>query len=449
MGYDYDSVQRIDLMGFLSFMVQKWLRGLIGVGVVVASSAAAGDDEWPRFRGAGGTGSAAGVTYEGGVNKTRRAWSVSLAGAGSSSPVVWGQRIFVTSEDRSGGAVYLQCRRTGDGAAVWQRTVEAGSYRTHKMNNTAAATPAVDQNMVVFSWYHAGREAGVLSAFSHEGRHLWDYEIGSFKGAHGINIVPVIHKGSVVLAHLHQHGGYVAAISGATGQPEWKTFYPRHSPKTTYMTPLIRRQSRDPARFEVVISSTSTGVCGLDMEDGKELWSLPGVFKERCIVSPVNILAGSGAASTIITAGCKKEGGNNVFLALRPPEGREAQAKVLWRLEQHAPYVPTPVSDGKTLFVLSDRGILQAVDPYSGKAKWTTKITGNFYASPLLAGTTMLCLSRDGELYSIDVSGAPKVVGIHDLEPGDEVTWVDSSPALTGSGLFFRVGARLDCYRNP
>ena len=415
---------------------------------VLIGSVDAGEDHWPRFRGPGGAGTGSGFDCPGGVEKTAMAWTVALPGPGSSSPVVWGPRIFVTSEDRLRGLVHLECRRVDDGSVLWKRTVEVGPYRTHKMNNTAAATPAVDQDMVVFSWYHSGRKVAVLSAYCHKGKHLWDYDIGSFKGAHGLNLMPVIHKGSVIFAHLHQQGGYVASIKGATGLPDWKTPYPRPSPKTTYMTPLIRRLDKDPSRYEVVISSTSTGVCGINLENGKEAWSLPGVFKERCIVSPVNITAGGGLPGSIITAGCKKEGGNNVFVALRPPEGGEGRAELLWQLEQDAPYVPTPVSDGKTLFVLSDRGIIQAVDPRTGQAQWAKKLQGNFYASPLLVGSTLLCLSRDGEMYSIDVKGGGKVLRVYDLEPGDEVTWVDSSPALAGNSLFLRVGARLDCYRS-
>ena len=123
--------------------------------------------------------------------------------------------------------------RTADGVALWKKTVEVGPYRTHKMNNTAAATPAVDQNMVVFSWYESGRKSAMLSAYSHEGRHLWDFEIGSFKGAHGTNIVPVIHDGSVIFAHLHQLGGYVASINGCL-------LYTSPSPRD-------KRQSRMPS----------------------------------------------------------------------------------------------------------------------------------------------------------------------------------------------------------
>ena len=106
------------------------------------------------------------------------------------------------------------------------------------------------------------------------------------------------------------------------------------------------------------------------------------------------------------------------------------------------------MSDGKTLFVLSDRGVLQAVDPRSGQSKWEKKFQGNFYASPLLIGGRLFCLSRDGEAYSIEVEKEARVLATSDLRPGDEVTWVDASPALANDSLYLRVGARLDCYRS-
>ncbi|MEC9054450.1 MAG: PQQ-binding-like beta-propeller repeat protein [Verrucomicrobiota bacterium] len=149
-----------------------------------------------------------------------------------------------------------------------------------------------------------------------------------------------------------------------------------------------------------------------------------------------------------MTVGCKREGGNNVFLAVRPPDATGGKAEVAWQLGQNAPYVPTPVSDGKTLFVLSDRGVLQAVDPSSGKPRWEKKLQGNFSVSPILLGNRLFCLSRDGEAYFVEVGGEARVLAVSDLSPGEEVTWVDASPALANDSLYLRVGARLDCYRS-
>ncbi len=425
------------------------LASLTWMAFFLLESAAADKANWPRFRGPDGAGVAADQAVPLKLDESSRAWSVPLPGPGSSSPVVWGEKVFVTSENRMRGLVRLHCFHAEDGRSLWSRAVNAGLYRTHKMNNTAAATPAVAQDLVVFSWYDSGRKVAVLSAFTHGGEKRWNYDIGEFKGAHGLNIVPVIHDGHVFVAHLHQRGGFVVSLNAHTGKTAWKRNYPEGSPKTTYMTPLIRKlHGAAGSRYEVVVSSTSIGVRGLDVRDGRELWSLPGIFDERCIVSPVDILAGSGKEDSLLTVGCKREGGNNVFLAVRPADARGGSAEVVWRLESFAPYVPTPVSDGKTLYVMADRGVLQAVDPMTGKPRWEKKFPANFYASPLLIGGQLFCLSRDGEVYAIAVGEEATILARSDLRPGEEVTWVDATPAVANDSLYVRMGARLDCYRN-
>ena len=428
------------------------MRRIVSLTLVVVflvEGAAAEKGAWPRFRGPEGSGVAADQVIPSQLDEASRVWSAPLPGPGSSSPVVWGERVFVTSENRSRGLVHLHCLHARDGRSLWSRTVSVGPYRTHKMNNTAAATPAVAQNLVVFSWYDSARKVAVLSALTHGGEKRWSYEIGQFKGAHGLNVVPVIHNGHVILAHLHQLGGFVVSLDADSGRVVWKKNYAQHSPKTTYMTPLVRRRhGRGVPQYEVVVSSTSIGVRGLDVKDGKELWSLPGVFDERCIVSPVDILAGSGKEESLIAVGCKREGGNNVFMAVRPGDIKGEGAGVVWQLESFAPYVPTPVSDGTTLFVMADRGVLQAVDVMTGKPRWQKKFPANSYASPLLIGGKLLCLSRDGEAYALAIGEEAMVLAISDLRPGEEVTWVDATPAVANNSLYVRVGARLDCFRD-
>lgn len=416
--------------------------GLLAAGWAFVAQAE--EENWPRFRGAGGTGVAPAQSVPVELNDKTRAWSAALPGPGSSSPVVWGDRVFVTSEDREAGEVTLVCLDAADGEERWARVVETGNYYTHKMNNLAAATPCATGEMVAFTWYDGKRKLAMLSAYDHEGGVLWDYEIGPFQGAHGVNLHPEIHDGRVIIAHLHQDGGYVAALEAKSGKAVWKHDYPAPSKKTTYITPLVReRHSSEGPGKEVVVASTSIGVRGLDFATGKELWALPDEFKERCIVSPVDILAGSGTKDSLLTVGCK----NNVFFAVRPPDAGGGEAEVAWRLEKNSPYVPTPVSDGETLFVLSDNGTLQAVNPKSGEVRWREKFPANFYASPLLIGGKLYCLSREGEVYVADVADGCKLLATSNLSPGEEVTWVDATPAVANDSLYVRLGARLDCYR--
>jgi outer membrane protein assembly factor BamB len=419
----------------------------IGIVLGLIASLAAGDESeknWPRFRGPAGLGVSAGQVVPVELGKETLAWSVPLPGSGSSSPVVWGDSLFVTSEKRDGGEVILVCLDAKSGKSRWSKAVKSGKYRTHKMNNAAAASPCVSADAVAFTWFDSARNVMMLSAWSHDGGKLWDHEVGGFKGTHGPNLQAVIHERRVLYAHLHQKEGHVGAVDVRSGKLLWKNGHPGAGRKTSYVTPLVReRRSKEGPRKEVVVASTQTGVIAIDFESGEQTWSLPGVFEERCIVSPVDILAGSGADDSLLTVGCKK----NVFFAVRPPDVNDGKAEVAWRLEKGAPYVPTPVSDGKTLYSISDGGVLQAVDPLSGEQIWQEKLAGNFYASPLLIGGKLYCLSRDGEMFVAGVGAEFKLLATSDLKPGEEVTWTDATPAVAHDSLYVRIGARLDCYR--
>jgi len=401
------------------------------------------EERWPRFRGPGGSGVAEDQGVPTVCDETTRAWSVPLPGTGSSSPVVWGETLFVTGESKEDGVVRLICLDARTGAKRWARELRTGNYRTHTMNNAAASTPCVDADVVVVSWFDSKKGVAMLSAFSHGGEEQWTYEIGAFKGQHGINVQAVVEDGKVVLEHLHQDGGYVVALAAKTGKPVWKTDYPEKTEKATYTTALVRKRHGSEEK-EVVVVSTSVGVRGLDFETGKEIWALPGVFKERTIVSPVDILAGSGAKDSLLTVGCK----NGVFFAVRPPDARKGGGvEVAWRFGKKAPYVPTPVSDGETLYVLEDGGTLMAVDPLTGEERWKERLMANFHASPLLIGGKLYCLSREGEMFVAEVGKKFRLLSSADLKPGEEVSWADATPAVAHDSLYVRLGARLDCYR--
>ena len=177
--------------------------------------------------------------------------------------MVCGQHVFVTSEDRERGEVTFVCLDAKSGDKRWHQVVKTGSYRTHKMNNMAAATPCASEDAVVFSWYDAEKNMVMLSAYSHGGKKLWSHEVGAFKGQHGPNLVPEIHAGRVLIAHLHQIDGYVAALELKSGKPVWRREYPAPNPKTTYITPLVReRFANDGPKKEVVVACTGVGVRG-------------------------------------------------------------------------------------------------------------------------------------------------------------------------------------------
>ncbi len=395
-------------------------------------------DTWPRFRGENGTGvSSTKIPTELGENTLL--WSAKLSGPGSSSPVIWKDKLFVTSENRDRKAVTLLCLDARSGKTLWSKLLAVGDYHLHRFNNTAAASPAVNESIVVISWFNGTDNKAMLTAFDHSGTKLWDYEIGKVKTQHGFSLQPVIHQEQVVIAHIHMDDGFVATISANSGKVTWKTRFQGNGEKTSYITPLVHKTSTG---FEVICASQAHGVVALDFTSGKENWTLPGTMKQRTIVSPINVLAGSNSKEPLIAVGCK----NGVYFAVRPPSKKGAAAEIAWHMKGKTPYVPTPVSNGKTVFALSDGGVLTALEARTGKEVWTQKMQANFYASPIIADGKLIALSREGQLITADVSDGYEELSRCSLSPGPESEWSDATPAIANGKIYLRLGSRIDCH---
>ena len=394
-------------------------------------------ENWPRFRGVDGRGvSEAKLPEKFGKESLR--WSASLPGPGSSSPVIWGDLLFVTGEDRKEGTVTLICLDAMTGKKRWSKNLNVGEYHLHRFNNTAAASPTVNEDMVVVCWYSTKKKAAMMSAYDHKGNSLWVHEIGPVKTQHGLNIHPEIHGDKIVVCHLHMNVGYVGVVGAKDGKSIWKTEFP--GGKTSYVTPLVRELPG--GGKEVVVASQSIGVVGLDLKDGKQRWEVPGSMKQRTIVSPINVLAGSKTKDVQIAVGCK----SGVYFTVRPPAKAGGEAKIVWKMKGNTPYVPTPVSDGKMVYSVSDGGMLVAMDAKSGEKKWEEKLMANFYASPLLVGGQLVCLSREGDLIVAKVGSSYKEVSRTKLELGEGVEWADATPAVAHGRLYVRIGERVDCF---
>lgn len=383
-------------------------------------------DTWPRFRGELGLGiSDAKVPAQ--LGKGTLQWSTKLSGPGSSSPVIWKDTLFVTSEDTEKQTVSLLCLDAQSGKQRWEKILKVGQYHLHRFNNTAASSPVAAKNLIVLSWFSGEKQKCMLSAFDHSGKELWEIKIGSFKGKHGPTLHPEIYDGKVLIAHLHQEASYVGAFDSKTGKTIWKIDYP--SDIVSYVTPVVHKG-------EVIVASQSIGVRGLDLETGKEKWGLPGSMKARTIVSPFNILGSHEEA--LFGMGCK----NGVYFAVRP--GTEPE--IAWRMDGKTPYVPTPVSDGSTVFVVSDGGELTALDSRNGKVRYKENLKANFYASPLLIGGNLYALTREGEMIVADVSDGYQEIARSPLNLGAECQWADATPAVAHDRIYVRLGARIDCF---
>lgn len=397
----------------------------------------AGESSWPRFRGTGGSGLSESPLPTR-LSQETLVWSAKLPGAGSSSPVIWEDKLFLTSENRDRHTISLLCLDAHSGKGLWDRPLKVGDYHLHRFNNTAASTPAISEDRVVVPWFDGPAKTARLTAFDHQGEKIWDFHIGSFQSEHGFCLNPVIHQDSVIVAPLHMGDGFVARISLADGKVVWRKPHPGGGKKTSYITPCLLETGQG---SEVVLASHAQGVWALDFASGRENWSLPGCLEHRTIVSPFQLIPGQSSA-TLIGVACK----TGAYLAIRPPGEPGGKAEIAWRMKGKTPYVPTPVAQAGMVFSLSDGGALTAVDATSGETKWTKQLRANFYASPLIADEHLYAVTREGELIVSSLSEGYREISRNALNPAPGSAEIDATPAIAHGRLYLRVGDRLDCH---
>ncbi len=394
---------------------------------------------WSRFRGDNGSGNSK-IDLPIIFNQKTLKFSTQLPGPGSSSPIIWKSHLYITAEAPSGQDVYLICLDAHTGQKKWQAELPVRSYSLHRFNSKAASTPSANDHAVIVSWFNGDTKRTMISAFSHKGKKLWDYEVGAVKTSHGPSLQPIIHDNFVIFAHLHHKGGYVSALDLKTGQPRWKKEYP--GSRATYVAPYIHQTE---SGSEIIAASQACGVISLDLLTGEEKWSLPKTFKHRTITSPINVLEGTDSNTPLIAVGCK----NGIFFAAQPPNREKPKASIAWRMKGNTPYVPTPVSNGHTLFVLSDGGMLSALEAKTGNLLWKQSLQGNFYASPIISNQKLYALSREGEIIVIDASKSPKKyheLSRFKLTADPKHPHTDSTPAVSHHNIYLRIGSRIECH---
>lgn len=432
-------MNRSNLREFFVLLNMCCLAGAMAWGGV-----ASGIETWPQFRGDRGTAIAGDQRVPVNLGKETLRWSMNLPGPGSSSPVIWGERLFVTSEIREEGRIELVCLDSKSGAQRWSVGLAGGDFETHKFNNLASGTPCVTDKLVVLTWFDASSGHTKLSAYTHEGKAAWIQDLGAFDSQHGVSLNPVAHEDRVIVGYIHLGGGYTGAFSLEDGALLWSVPSPAGG-KTSYVAPLVREVAGSDAK-EVVIVGELIGMMGLDFETGETNWSLRDVFPQRTITSPIIVNGSDASGEALIAAGCK----GGVYFAARMPRLEKGQkvseAEVAWSMDGRAPYVPTPVSDGATVFAVHDGGTLTAMDASTGTPRWEGTLRGNFYASPVLVDGKLYCLSRSGEMWVVEAGEEFKVLRTSEMNPPDDVTWTDATPAVAHNRLYVRLGSRLDCY---
>jgi outer membrane protein assembly factor BamB len=404
---------------------------------VLTSTRIGAAQEWTRFRGPNGSGVSQATTVPAKWTADDFRWSVALPGQGHGSPVAWGNRLFLNAEENAGGRRLVVCLDTSSGKQLWSRAFESATHKKHLKNSYASSTPAVDEERVYVAW--AVPERLTLKALDHEGRDVWDLDLGPFKGGHGFAASPVVYGDLVVLANDQEAASSLVAVDRRSGQIRWKV--PRRTSRTTYSTPCVfERPGRPP---ELIFTEWQQGITAVDPQTGKTNWQI-SVFDvestERAIGSPV-------IAGDLVIGSCGFVTAQKHVVAVRPGEsGKPDDVAEVYRLERAGtvPHIPTPLVHNQRLYLWSDKGIVSCHDAADGRQIWQQRIGGNFFGSPVCVASRLYCVSDAGEVVVLAAADEFAELGRYAL---DETC--HSTPAVSGGTMFIRTASRLHAVGGP
>ncbi|MEM8945001.1 MAG: PQQ-binding-like beta-propeller repeat protein [Planctomycetota bacterium] len=401
--------------------------GALAVGLAPSIHA----ENWTRFRGPNGNGIATSVSFPATWTNDDYLWKIDLPGVGHSSPVGWGDRLFVTTGDTETGDITLHALSPSTGAQQWQQVFDGNTYAMHAGNSYASSTPAVDEHHVYFAWSAGGRLH--CAALGHDGNEIWRTELGDFIGPHGFAASPMVVEGVVCVQVDHADAGYLIGIDAQSGEVRWRADRP--AGKASYATPCVlpRGETGD----AVVISQSMEG--GLQLIDaltGTVVWQNATAFPARCVSSPMLV----GETLVSICGG----GGRGKLLVGMDVSAGPTQPTEKLTLTKQLPYVPTPLRVGNRALLWLDQGMVSMVDLSANgppkKAVWTERVGGKFFGSPILAGDKVYCLSMDGRAVVIAADDEFELLGDNDLGHPSNAT-----PAVHQDRLYLRTESTLAC----
>ena len=387
------------------------------------------EKQWPRFRGPTGQGIAVGdastqwpTTWS---DTENIAWKATLPGDGNSSPVIWNDRIFLTTAGAAGSQRSLHALDTKNGAIVWTYELPEHAIEpdVRDKNGFASATPVTDGERVITYFGSGG-----LICCDMQGKLLWKYDTSNFNSLWGSGASPLLYENLVILVHDQNRGASLAfALDKVTGERVWSIERPK---AMGWSTPtIVRMKERDELLY-----AGGEMLTAYEPRTGKQLWSLAGPTKE---VVPTIVIG-----ERLIYSASGRQGPT---LAVRPGgTGDVSETHLAWTAVRGGPHVPSPVLFDNKLFVVNDFGIATCVDALTGEFVWQERIRDKFSASGVLLGDTIYFPSETGVTYLIRASGKYELVGKNTLP--DPIL---ASPAAINGRIYMRSGRVLYAIEQP
>ena len=468
-------------------------RILMGVTLGVLIAGAPARAQWSQFRGPNGSGVDAAPGYPTSFSPSENVvWKAPLP-FGQSSPVIAGNRIYLTASD--GERLMTICLDAASGRETWRREIRrARRTGAYKENDPASPTPAADENGVVVFFADYG-----LAAYAPDGTERWKVPLGPFKNFYGMAASPILADGLAIVLCDQQGGSFVAAFDVKTGRQRWRANRPEAM--IGWATPMVFRAPGSEAAQLIVLGSMR--VDGYEIRTGESRWWMPlgssgsmGVPIVRGDMLFVSTLGSSDPLlpafdPTLATYDKNKDGrlsrdefkGDKELgehfgwidldsdgfvtttewnttrmlgvglefgtVALRPAtlQGRIDPAAVTWRSKKNLPYIPAPLVYDDVLYLVKTGGIITSLDPATGqllKEGRSRDGLGEYFASPVAADGKIYLANVDGKITVLKAGREWDVLKVNDL--GAEV---HATPALSSGRLYIRTRDALYCFGLP
>ena len=396
-------------------------------------------DNWPHWRGDNGNSVSLTAKPPTEWSSTKNIkWKMAIPGSGSGSPVVWEDRVFVSTAVGSGATgnqpisrltFKILCYNRADGKLLWEQDAVTAKphQKTHSTNGFASGSPCTDGERV---YAHFGSRG--IHCYTIDGQFVWKREdLGKMETRNDFGegtraLLPGI---KLILPLSHASPSYIAALDKITGKTIWKE--PRDEP-TCWATPLVVKHNGK----QQVVMNGQTCARAYDLETGKELW--------RCGGQTQRPVASAVAADGMVFVG---SGFRGAFLAAFKLDGKgdvEGTDTIAWSIDHDTPDIASPVLSGDRLYFHKGKsGVISCFNAKSGKPFFETQRLPDLrmiYASPIAAGGHVYFTGRRGNTVVVKDSGKFEVVATNSLGEG-----VDATPAPVDNELFIRGEKHLFC----
>lgn len=381
---------------------------------------------WPGFRGPNGDGTSIEtnlpIRWD---SETNVVWKSPVPGIGHSSPIIWDDKLFITSALPETQEKLLLCYDVKSGRLLWKKTVLKSTFENkHSHNSYASGTPATDGSLIYLSFLDG--QYVVVAAYDFSGNLVWVQKPGTFSSPHGYSCSPAIFEDKVFINGSSQGDPFVAALSKTDGQIIWKETH--ENPTHSYSTPIFREMA---GKMQMIFLGNEE-IVSFNPEDGSRYWFVKGPSIDYC-ASPVyneknNVLLISSAWPQRYLLAIKPDGAGDV-----------TKSHVVWQNREGAYYVPSPVCTEDYLFSTMTNGRVHCTEIATGKILWVEDM-GRQYSSPVLADGLVYMPNDEGVITVIKPGATFEAISRNPI--GERM---NASPAISKGKIYLRGNKHLFC----